>query len=173
VRTRFARGRPAVVNEWNDRLGGASRCRCSRVRPRVNRIPGRDGSIVAIRRPPTIEHRQGRDGVDCEAGNQLPVFLSIDVLLLDDDVAREGLEHPGRDARVTLVIHNHHSTSAAQTVATLTDPLLCLLTYQGFLQCEECRFDQFGPDVITLPTSRLEPLGTTATVSRWTRIYLV
>ena len=32
----------------------------------MNRVQGRNGSTVAIRRPPTIEHRQGWDGVDCE-----------------------------------------------------------------------------------------------------------
>jgi len=89
-------GRPAVVGEWNDQLGGASRgCRSS-ARAYVNRIPDRDGSTVAIRRTPTIEHRQGRDGVDREPGEHLRVFVSIDVLLLDDDIAHEGLEHQGR-----------------------------------------------------------------------------
>ena len=77
----FARGRPAVVGEWNDQLGGASRGRRSSARACVNRIPDRDGSTVAIRRPPTIEYRQGRDGVDREPGDHLRVFVSIDVLL--------------------------------------------------------------------------------------------
>lgn len=97
----FACGRPAVLGEGNDRLGGASRRRCSRVRTRVNRTPDRDGSTVAIRRPPTIEHRQGRDGVDREPGDHLGVFVSIDVLLLVK-VTHEGLEHLGGDAHVAL-----------------------------------------------------------------------
>ena len=74
----------------------------SSARACVNRIPDRDGSTVAIRRPPTIEYRQGRDGVDREPGDHLRVFVSIDVLLLDDDIAHEGLEHQGRHAHVAL-----------------------------------------------------------------------
>jgi hypothetical protein len=51
------------------------------------------------------------------------------------------LAHLGRDARVNLVIHNHHSTPALQTPATVTARLLRLRTRPGFLQCDECRFD--------------------------------
>ncbi len=99
---RLSCGRPAVVEEWNEDLDGASRlCRLI-ARTRVNRIPDRDGSIVAIRRPPTIEHRQSPHGVDREPGGHLRVFVSIDVLLLDDDIAHECLKHLGRHADVAL-----------------------------------------------------------------------
>ena len=43
--------RPAFVDEGDNSLGGVCRrCRLS-ARARVNRIPDRDGSTVAIRRP--------------------------------------------------------------------------------------------------------------------------
>jgi hypothetical protein len=99
---RLSCGRPPVIVEWNGRLDGASRRFRLIARARVNRIPDRDGNAVSIRRPPTLEHRQGRDGVDRAPGDHLRVFVSIDVLFSDDDIAHEGLEHLGRHADVAL-----------------------------------------------------------------------
>jgi len=86
----------------NDHVGWVSRRRRLGSRARVNRIPDRGGSDVAIPRPPAFEHRQSRRGVEREPGDHLRVFVSIDVLLLDDDVPHEGLEHLGRHTTVSL-----------------------------------------------------------------------
>ena len=99
---RLSCGSPAVIDEWNDRLGGASRRCWLTARSRVNRVPDRDGNTVAIRRPPTLEHRQGRDGVDREPGDHLGLRLVLDLSRLEDDIAHESLEHLRGDADVAL-----------------------------------------------------------------------
>ena len=68
----------------------------------MDRIPDRDGCTVAIRRLPTVERRQGQDGVDREPGDHLGLLLPIALPRFNADVAHESLEHLGRHAHVAL-----------------------------------------------------------------------
>jgi hypothetical protein len=91
---RLSGGRPAVVDEGNDRLGVAGRRRRLGGHARVNRVPDRRGGDVAIRRPSTLECGQSRQtprtgpGIErarCLRGDrsrvQRPAIDGVDIIL--------------------------------------------------------------------------------------------